>query len=381
MTPRNPPLMSAYDLAGVSLANRVVMAPMTRSRAGANCAPGDLHATYYSQRAGAGLIVTEATQVSPQGIGSPGTPGIYSHAQIAGWRKVTEAVHGAGGRIYLQLWHVGRISHPSMQADGALPVAPSAIKPDGAIMTSDGMQDFVTPRALETGEMAGIVEQYRAGAVNARTAGFDGVEIHGGNGYLLDQFTRDGANGRNDIYGGSVANRIRLPLEIVEAVIGVWGGDRVGYRISPFQPYNSMSDSDPEATFTALTAELESTGIGYLHGVEVSAPGAAPPEASVTEFLAARHALYGRIREIFSRTMMVNSGYDRARGEGVIDAGVADLVSYGRHFIANPDLPRRLAENAALAEPDPATMYGGGAGGYIDYPMLNPSKTQNAAPG
>ncbi len=365
-----PHLMSGHDLAGLALANRVVMAPMTRSRAGADCAPGDMHATYYAQRSSAGLIVTEATQVSPQGIGNPGTPGIYSDAQIAGWHMVTDAVHSAGGRIYLQLWHVGRISHPLMQAGGALPVAPSAIKPDGAVMTWDGMQDFVMPRALETDEMAGIVEQYRTGAANGRAAGFDGVEIHGGNGYLLDQFTRDGANRRNDIYGGSVANRIRLPLEIVEAVIGVWGADRVGYRISPFQPYNTMSDSDPEATFIALTAELETLGLGYLHVVEVSAPGAAPPDASVTEFLAARHALYKRIRDIFSRTVMVNSGYDRARGEAVIEAGAADLVSYGRPFIANPDLPRRLVENADLAAPDPATMYGGGAGGYIDYPKL-----------
>jgi N-ethylmaleimide reductase len=364
-------LMTGYDLAGLMLANRIVMAPMTRSRAGADCAPGDLHVTYYSQRANAGLILTEATQVSPQGTGYPGTPGIYSDAQIAGWRKVTDAVHREGGRIYLQLWHVGRISHPSVQIDGAQPVAPSAIKPDGQVMTSGGMQDFVTPRALETEEMAGIVEQFRLGAINAREAGFDGVEIHGGNGYLLDQFTRDGANHRTDSYGGSVANRIRLPLEIAEAVIGVWGGDRVGYRISPYQPYNTMSDSDPETTFVALTAGLESIGLGYLHVVEVSAPGAAAPDASASEFLAARHGLYTRIREIFPRTLIVNSGYDRARGDSIIDSGAADLVAYGKPFIANPDLPRRLYENAPLAEADPATMYGGGAGGYIDYPRLD----------
>jgi N-ethylmaleimide reductase len=365
-----PSLMSAFDLAGLPLDNRVVMAPMTRSRCGADCAPGDLHVTYYTQRAGAGLIVTEATQVSPQGTGYPGTPGIYSDAQIAGWRRVTDAVHGAGGRMYLQLWHVGRISHPSTQTDGAPPVAPSALKPDGEIMTADGMQAFVTPRALETDELPGVVDQFRRGAANAKAAGFDGVEIHGGNGYLLDQFTRDGANLRTDSYGGSVANRIRLPIEIAQAVCDIWGGDRVGYRISPYQPYNTMSDSDPETTFASLAAELEIMGVGYLHVVEVSAPGAAPSDAPVSEFLAARHDLYGRLRSIFSRALIVNSGYDGARGDGVIGSGAADLVAYGKPFISNPDLPRRMAENAALAEPDPATMYGGGAGGYIDYPNL-----------
>jgi N-ethylmaleimide reductase len=365
-----PRFVTGYDLAGLALANRVVMAPMTRSRAGPDCAPGDLQATYYAQRAGAGLIVTEATQVSAQGTGYPGTPGIYSAAQVAGWRQVTEAVHREGGRIYLQLWHVGRISHPSTQVGGALPVAPSAIPAEGEVVTSDGMRPFVTPRALEADEIPGIVEQFRVGAVNAREAGFDGVEIHGGNGYLLDQFTRDGANRRTDQYGGSVANRIRFPLEVADAVTGAWNADRVGYRISPYQAFNTMSDGDPEATFAALSAELQALGIGYLHVVETGAPDAVAPEASAAEFMAARHPLFARIRQIFTATLIVNSGYDAARADAAIAAGQADLVAFGKPFVSNPDLPRRLAEGAVLAEPDPATLYGGGAGGYTDYPSL-----------
>ena len=249
------------------------MAPMTRNRAGGGDVPHELNATYYSQRASAALIVTEASQVCAEGKGYPGTPGIHSDKQIEGWRGVTEAVHAAGGRIFLQLWHVGRISHPDLQPDGQVPVAPSAICPAGEAMTGSGPRPFVTPRALSSDEIPGIVAHYRKGAENARSAGFDGVEIHGANGYLLDQFTRDGTNRRDDAYGGSIRNRCRLPLEVTDAVIDVWGEERTGYRISPFQPFNDMSDSDPEATFDYLVTELAKRNLLYLHAVEMGASG------------------------------------------------------------------------------------------------------------
>src|SRR5271155_386608 len=254
-------LFSPFDLGPVHLPNRVVMAPMTRNRAGPGNAPGPLNATYYAQRASAGLIVTEATQISPQGVGYPDTPGIHSTAQVAGWTLVTDAVHGAGGRIFLQLWHVGRLSHPSLQPDGALPVAPSA-------MTREGMKPFVTPRALETAEIAGIVEDYRRGARNARAAGFDGVELHGANGYLIDQFLRDSSNRRTDRYGGSAQNRARLLIEVTEALAGEWGGERVGVRLSPTNPFNDVADSNPAATFAVAVGALQKFGLAYLHIVE-----------------------------------------------------------------------------------------------------------------
>jgi N-ethylmaleimide reductase len=246
-----PDIFSPFRLGPLLLPNRVVMAPMTRNRAGPGNVPGAMNATYYAQRASAGLIVSEATQVSPQGVGYPGTPGIHSAEQVAGWKHVTEAVHAAGGRIFLQLWHVGRISHPSLQPDGALPVAPSAIAPAGQAMTRDGLKPFVTPRALETAEIAGIVEDYRRGAKNAKAAGFDGVELHGANGYLVDQFLRDGANRRIDRYGGSAENRVRLLSEVTEAIVGEWGAERVGVRLSPTSPFNDMADGNPAATFAA----------------------------------------------------------------------------------------------------------------------------------
>lgn len=365
-------LLTPVRVGALAAANRVVMAPMTRNRAGPGNVPQALNAAYYRQRASAGLIVSEATQVSPQGVGYPATPGIHSPEQVAGWRAVTEAVHAAGGRIVLQLWHVGRVSHPSMQPGGALPVAPSAIAPAGQLFTAEGMRPFTAPRALDTSEMPGIVEQFRAGAANAKAAGFDGVEIHGGNGYLLDQFTRDGTNRRTDAYGGSVANRIRLPLEVAGAVIGVWGAERVGYRLSPFQKFGDMADSDPAATFAALAEGLARLGIAYLHAIESDAPGAlnGEPTAPADAFLAARHPLFARLRALFPRGLVVNGGYDRARGEAVVRAGFADLVAYARLFLANPDLPRRFALGAALNAPDKATFYGGKDRGYTDYPFL-----------
>ena len=268
-------LFSPFHLGPLPLPNRIVMAPMTRNRAGGGNAPTALNATHYAQRASAGLIVAEASQVSPQGIGYPGTPGIHSAEQIAGWKLVTNAAHAAGGRIFLQLWHVGRISHPSLQPDGALPVAPSAIAPAGQAWTLDGMKPYVTPRALETAEIPGIVEQYRQGAANAKAAGFDGIEVHAAHGYLLDQFLRDKTNKRTDRYGGNAANRARIVVEVMEAVAGVWGAERTGVHLSPTNlTFNDISDSDPAGTFTTAVRELDRLGLGYLHLVE---PGPADP--------------------------------------------------------------------------------------------------------
>ncbi len=364
-------LASPTRLGTLVLPHRVVMAPMTRNRAGPGNVPRDLNVGYYAQRASATLIVTEATQVSPQGVGYPGTPGIHSAEQAAGWRRVTDAVHDAGGRIFLQLWHVGRISHSSLQPGGALPVAPSAVAAAGEAMTRDGMKPFETPRALEASELPDIVAQYRLGAERAREAGFDGVEIHGANGYLLDQFTRDGANRRGDSYGGAVENRLRLPLEVAAAVVGVWGEDRVGYRISPYQRFNDMSDSDPDTTFLALAGALDRLGLAYLHLVEADAPGAVPAETGTEAFMAARPPLFRAIRRAFSRRLIVNAAYDRARAEAVLAAGEADLVAFAKLYLANPDLPRRLFEGAALNAPVKETFYGGDAAGYTDYPFLD----------
>jgi N-ethylmaleimide reductase len=365
-------LLTPARLGALALPNRVVMSAMTRNRAGAGNVPGPLNLTYYVQRASAGLVIAEATQVSPQGVGYPATPGIHSAEQIAGWRKVVDAVHGAGGRIYLQLWHVGRVSHPTMQPGGALPVAPSAIAPAGQLYTSAGMQPYVAPRALDAAEIPGVVEQFREGALNAKTAGFDGVEIHGGNGYLLDQFTRDGVNRRTDAWGGSAANRLRFPLAVAEAVAGVWGGAKVGYRCSPFQKFGDMADGDPAATFTALAEGLARLGIGFLDVVESDAPGSlnGDPAASPEAFLAARHPLYRRLREFFPAGLVVNGGYDGPRGEAVVAAGLADAVAYAKLFLANPDLPARLGRAAPLNTPDKATFYGGKEKGYTDYPAL-----------
>ncbi len=364
-----PALAQPFRLGPLDLPHRIVMAPMTRNRAGPGNAPQPLNAEYYRQRASAALIVTEATQVSEQGVGYPLTPGIHTPAQVAGWRLVTEAVHHAGGRIALQLWHVGRISHPALQPGGALPVAPSAVAAAGEAMTFEGMKPFETPRALEIGEMPGIVDQFCRGARNAMAAGFDAVEIHGGNGYLLDQFVRDGTNRRTDAYGGPVENRLRLPLEITRAVVEVWGADRVGYRISPYQRYNDMADSAPEQTFAALAAALDGIGIAWLHVVESDAPGRDTEEGDAQAFVAARAPLFRALRGAFGGAFMANAAYDGPRGEAVLAAGGADLVSYATLFLANPDLPERLIGNGPLNAPERKTFYGGGAAGYTDYPF------------
>ncbi len=354
-------LFSPYRLGDLALDNRIVMSPMTRSRALDGNVPNPLAATYYAQRASAGLIITEATQVSRQGVGYIRTPGIHSFAQVAGWKKVTEAVHRAGGTIFAQLWHVGRVSHPDFHG-GELPVAPSAIAPDGEVFTTNGMTKIVTPRALETPEIPGIVAQFRHGAESAKAAGFDGVELHGANGYLLDQFLRDGANRRTDVYGGSVQNRARLPIEVAEAVIDVWGAARVGYKISPNGTVYSMSDSDPIGTFSYLAAELDRLGLGYLHVTEpIAGPGA--PAAGVARALPV-------LRKIFKGTLIANGGYDARSGTAAIANGETDLVAFGVPFLANPDLPLRYLKSAPLNPPQPATFYAGEEKGYIDYPAL-----------
>jgi N-ethylmaleimide reductase len=348
-------LFSPATLGTVPLANRIVMAPLTRSRAAAGNTPHELNARYYAQRASAGLIISEATQISPQGQGYPKTPGIHSEAQIAGWREVTDAVHAKGGKIFLQLWHVGRISHPVTLPGGALPVAPSAIRPAGEIYTDEGMKPFVEPRALGLSEIPGLVEDFRRAAANAKAAGFDGVEIHAANGYLIDQFLRDGTNQRTDQYGGSVENRGRLLREVTEAVLSVWDAGQVGVRLSPTNPFNDIADSSPQATFESITTQLNAYGLAYLHVVE-------DQEADFD---------FQSLRRIFSGAYMANGGYDGERAVAAIEDESADFVAFGKLFIANPDLPERLRRNAGFNPPREDSFYAGGAEGYVDYPDLD----------
>jgi N-ethylmaleimide reductase len=359
--PAQPTLFSPYSLGDIPLNNRLVLSPMTRSRALEGNVANPLAATYYVQRASAGLMITEGTQVSPQGVGYIRTPGIHSPEQVAGWKHITDAVHRVGGTIFAQLWHVGRVSHPDFH-NGELPVGPSALPVAGEAFTNNGKVQIPTPRALETSEIRGIVEQFRKGAENAKAAGFDGVELHGANGYLLDEFLRDGANRRTDAYGGSISNRARLPLEVTEAVAGVFGASRVGYKLSPYFPGYSMSDSNPIATFTYIAKELGKRGIGYLHVSEaIAGPMKVDGTVRVTPL----------IRDVFDGTMIVNGGYDAATAEAAIARGEADLVAFGVPFIANPDLPLRYRKQAALNAPDMATFYAGEAKGYTDYPALS----------
>jgi N-ethylmaleimide reductase len=357
-------VFSSFKLGSLNLPNRVVMAPMTRSRALAEGVPGPLSVTYYSQRASAGLIISEATQISQQGIGYPGTPGIHSENQVAGWKAITSAVHDAGGRIFSQLWHVGRISHSSMQPGKALPVAPSAIKPAGELYTSEGMQPFETPRALETSEIAGIVEDYRRAATHAKAANFDGVELHAGNGYLIDQFLRDKTNRREDRYGGSAVNRARLLIEAAEALVGEWGADKVGVRLSPTNPFNDIADSNPASTFSTVVNELNMLGLAYLHVVEPA------PDHNIG---AGEMPDICFFRRLWRGALMGNNGYDLSRANEALKAESVDLVSFGSLFLANPDLPERFRKAAALNVPDGKTFYEGGARGYIDYPTLSAS--------
>ncbi|KAF0677449.1 alkene reductase [Profundibacterium mesophilum] len=358
-------LFTPVTIGALDLKNRIVMAPLTRNRASAEGdAPHDLHVTYYTQRAGAGLIITEATQISPEGKGYVQTPGIYTDEQIAGWKKVTEAVHAKGGKIILQLWHVGRISHVSLQPGGQAPVAPSAINAGGQTVTQDGFVDTSDPRALETSEIPRLIEDYRKAAENAKAAGFDGVEIHAGNGYLLDQFLRDGANKRDDQYGGSIENRARLVLEVTEAVCSVWGGDRVGIRISPFSGFNNLEDSDPQPLFEHLVKGLDRFGLAYLHVIEGDTGAGRTLETGQS---------VAAMRKLFNGAYMANNCYGREDAIATVDAGEADLVAFGRPYIANPDLAERLEKNAELNEGDQSTFYGGGAEGYVDYPFMDGS--------
>ncbi|MCF3936193.1 alkene reductase [Acuticoccus sp. M5D2P5] len=356
----NAELFAPIDMGPIHLANRIVMAPLTRSRAGKGDVPQAMHVTYYRQRASAGLIISEATQISPEGKGYAWTPGIHSAEQVEGWKHVTDAVHEAGGKMVLQLWHVGRISHPDLQPGGALPVAPSAVKPEMKAFTEAGFKDISTPRALEASELPRIVEDFRNAATNAKTAGFDGVEIHSANGYLLHQFLADKTNRRDDDYGGSIENRMRFPLEVVDAVVGVWGAERVGIRISPVSPANDIADSDPGSLFTAYTKALSKRGLAYLHVIEGATRGERDPAVFKPWTL----------KEDFSGLYMGNNNYTRALAIERVADGLADLVCFGRPFISNPDLVERLKLNAPLAKWDEATFYGGNEIGYTDYPPL-----------
>lgn len=342
------------------LPHRIVMAPMTRRRASADRVPGALQAAYYRQRCSGGLIVSEATVVSRQGAGSVYTPGIYSEEQIAGWRLVTQAVHEAGSRIFLQLWHVGRQSHPCLQPDGALPVAPSAIAAQGTAATEHGPVPFATPRALELHEIPDVIEQFRRAAANAKAAGFDGVEVHGANGFLLDQFLLDGSNQRQDGYGGPVKNRARLLLEVTEAVMSVWDADRVGVRLSPSSSFGSMSDSDPAGTYAYVVGKLDAFGLAYLHLIEPRISGNVQVAESEPVACAA-------LRPLFRGPIIAAGGFDEPSAEAILRRGDADLVAFGRPFISNPDLPERLRHGWPLAPYDRQTFYSQGPQGYTDY--------------
>ena len=347
-------LFDPIRVGDLDLPNRIIMAPLTRSRAvGGDRVPNALMAQYYVQRASAGLILSEATAVAPQGVGYADTPGIWSDEQVAGWKLVTDAVHAAGGRIFLQLWHVGRISDPVF-LDGELPVAPSAIAPAGHVSLLRPKRAYPTPRALATEEIPDIVAAFRKGAENAKLAGFDGVEIHGANGYLLDQFLQDKTNKRTDAYGGSVENRARLMLEVADACIDVWGASRVGMHLAPRGDSHDMGDSNPAETFGYVAAELGKRGIAFLCAREALGPNRLGPQ----------------LKKAFGGVYIANEKMTRESAEQVVASGEADAVAFGQLFIANPDLPKRLKLNAPLNAPQPETFYHPGAEGYVDYPAL-----------
>ena len=354
-----PDLFSPVEVGPLKLHNRVVMAPLTRSRAGPGNVPTQLNALYYAQRASAGLIIAEATQIAPEGQGYISTPGIHSREQIEGWKCVTKAVHVAGGHVVLQLWHVGRISHPSFQPGGALPVAPSAIRPKGQAFTAKGFEPIPTPRALETAEIPRIVAKYVQAAQNALAAGFDGVEVHAANGYLIDQFLRDQTNKRTDRYGGSIENRSRFLLEVIEAVTAAVGAERTGVRISPQNGQNDISDSNPQALFNYVAEQLSTRGLAYLHIIEGDTGGVPVPSFD-----------YAKLKRLFGGIVIANNGFDKAHANEEISGGRADLVAFGKLFISNPDLVIRLLLDAPLMPAHRETFYGGAEQGYTDYPML-----------
>ncbi len=348
-----PTLFDPIKVGDLELPNRIIMAPLTRCRADAGRVPNALMAEYYVQRASAGLIISEATSVTPMGVGYPDTPGIWSEEQVAGWGNITQAVHANGGRIVLQLWHVGRISDP-LYLDGELPVAPSALKPAGHVSLVRPMKEFVTPRALETAEIAGIVEAYRKGAENAQRAGFDGVEIHGANGYLLDQFLQDSTNQRDDQYGGSLENRARLMLEVTDAVLSVWAPGRVGMHLAPRADSHDMGDSNRAETFGYVARELGKRGIAFICAREKEADDSLGPQ----------------LKQQFGGVYIANERFTKEQANAWLESGKADAVAFGIPFIANPDLPARLEADAPLNTPHPETFYGQGPVGYIDYPRL-----------
>jgi N-ethylmaleimide reductase len=356
-------LFEPYKLGPITLPNRLVMAPLTRNRALPGLVPNPLAVEYYGQRASAGLLVSEATQVSQQGQGYQDTPGIYSKEQVAGWRKVTDRVHERGGRIFLQLWHVGRISHVSLQQNNQAPVAPSAIRAKAKTFVGGTFADVSEPRALSLQEIPGIIESFRKGAANALAAGFDGVEVHGANGYLLEQFAKDGTNKRTDAYGGGIENRAKLMLEVSKAVAAEAGSERTGIRISPVTPANDISDSNPQLLYDTIVDQLSALKLVYIHVVE----GATGGPRDIAPFD------YGSLRKRFKGAYIANNGYDFELANKVLSANEADLIAFGKPFIANPDLVERLKRGAPLNTPDKATFYGGGAKGYTDYPELGDS--------
>lgn len=349
-----PQLLDPITIGDLVLRNRVLMAPLTRCRSSAGRVPNELMRDYYAQRASAGMILSEATSVDPMGVGYPDTPGIWSDAQVDGWAKITEAVHRAGGTILLQLWHVGRISHP-LYLDGALPVAPSAIRPAGTVSLVRPKTEYVTPRALARDEIAGIIEAFRKGAQNARRAGFDGVEVHGANGYLLDQFLQDKTNTRTDDYGGSIENRARLMIEVVDACTGVWGAGRVGLHLAPRGDAHDMGDSNPGATFGYVAEQMKARGLAFLCARESLGENRIGPQ----------------LKQIFGGVYIANEGFTAETAQEVLDKGEADAVAFGKTFIANPDLPQRFALSAPLNAQKPELFYAQGAQGYTDYPALS----------
>jgi N-ethylmaleimide reductase len=353
----NTDLFSAVTVGNIKLSNRMVMAPMTRNRAAAGNTPQEMNVEYYRQRATAGLIITEASQVSPEGVGYPATPGIYSDQQVAGWQKVTDAVHQAGGHIYIQLWFCGRISHPDLLPEQQTPVAPSAIRPEGEAVTFEGMKAFVEPRALRVDEIKEIVSQYQHAATMAKKAGFDGIEIHAANGYLLDQFLRDGSNKRTDEYGGSRENRMRFLNEVLDAVLQVWDSHQVGIRMTPENSFNSMSDSDPQTHFHYFITQLNPRGLAYIHLLE----------GDMTN--ASRKVDYRALRDAYHGLYIANNGYDKVRAQAAISKGDCDLVAFGVPFLANPDLVYRYKNDLPLNIADQNTFYGGDETGYTDYPV------------
>jgi N-ethylmaleimide reductase len=359
-------LFEPLKIGSLTLPNRIIMAPLTRMRSKQpGNVPHELNAEYYAQRASAGLIISEATQVSQQGQGYPATPGIHSPEQVQGWKLVTNAVHQAGGRIFLQLWHVGRISHTSHQSDNALPVAPSALAPENSgTYTADWQETPIfVPRALEAEEIPGIVADYKAGAENAKKAGFDGVEVHGANGYLLDQFLQDSSNARTDHYGGPIENRARLLLEVVDAVIEVWGNDRVGVRLSPYNAFNGMKDSDPIALFTYVLGELDTRGVAFVHLIEPRSSFAGMKEESLEDIPQAASLF----RKALKTVLISAGGHTPDSALEYTENRLADAIAFGRHFISNPDLPERIRQASPLTPYDRATFYGGDTKGYTDY--------------